>query len=71
MSYRGINIFYLISFLCTLILIAYIGLIFFPQVSSYTETEMESVTTIIIIVIALLIVAACIQFFLLVKPPKQ
>ncbi|MEM2341696.1 MAG: hypothetical protein QXX94_03625 [Candidatus Bathyarchaeia archaeon] len=71
MSDHKINIFYLISFLCTVILIIYVGLIFFPQVADYiSNPEMKSVIIIVAVIIALLIIAAGLQLFLLIKPTK-
>jgi len=68
MAGRRINIFYLISFVCILILIGYIVLVFLPEVSGYSESS--AATTVIAIVVALLFVAACIQLFLLLKPSQ-
>jgi|GEM_PF-1146879 len=65
MAGRKINIFYLISFICTIILAAYIWLVFVPQFSGYPEQESFSLA--IFLVIALLLVAAGIQLFLLIS----
>lgn len=69
MGERKINIFYLISFLCTIILIGYISLVFFPVISSYPETQ--SIIPITLLIIGLLVVAAGIELFLLLRPPDQ
>jgi len=72
MSDRRINIFYLFSLICTIALIAYIGLVFLPKMLTYVgQPEVEPVITVTSVIIALLIVAACLQFFLLVKSPKE
>jgi hypothetical protein len=69
MASRRINIFYLISLICTLILIAYVWLIFIPQIDAYADTF--EIKTILIIIIILLSAAAAIQFFLLMRPPPS
>ncbi|MBS7606809.1 MAG: hypothetical protein QW502_01925 [Candidatus Bathyarchaeia archaeon] len=69
MGERKINIFYLISFICTLILIGYIGLVFFPVISSYPE--MQPIVPITLLIIGLLGVAAGIELFLLLRPPAH
>ncbi|MBS7648637.1 MAG: hypothetical protein QXK89_04155 [Candidatus Bathyarchaeia archaeon] len=69
MNGRKINIFYLLSFICTIFLIAYISLIFLPQAASYVEYP--GIRLFMIAIIALLLIAAGIQLFLLVKPPQS
>ncbi|MBS7634169.1 hypothetical protein KEJ34_01530 [Candidatus Bathyarchaeota archaeon] len=69
MAGRRINIFYLISLICTLVLIAYICFIFIPQFNAYTD--MMGIKTVLIMVIVLLSTAAAIQFFLLIRPPQS
>ncbi|MCX8170820.1 MAG: hypothetical protein N3E47_02430 [Candidatus Bathyarchaeota archaeon] len=64
-----INIFYLISFICTIILTIYIWLVFLPQLSGYPGQE--PISLIILVVIALLLVAAGIQLFLLISSPQS
>lgn len=68
MAGRKINIFYLISLICTLVLIAYIWFIFIPQLDVYTD--MMGIKTVLIMVLVLLSAAAAIQFFLLIRPPQ-
>lgn len=69
MAGRRINIFYLISLICTLVLIAYIWFIFIPQLNAYAD--MMGIKTVLIMVIVLLSAAAAIQFFLLIRPPQS
>jgi Kef-type K+ transport system membrane component KefB len=72
MSDRKINVFYMISFICTIVLIAYVGLVFLPEMLAYVgQLEAEPVITVISIIIVLLIIAACLQLFLLVKSLKK
>lgn len=69
MAGRKINIFYLVSFICTIILVAYIWLIFLPQLSGLPGQEQLS--PMIFLIIALLLVAAGIQLFLLISSPQS
>lgn len=69
MAGRKINIFYLVSFICTIILIAYIWLIFLPQVSGYPGQE--NLSLVIFLTIALLLAAAGIQLFLLISSSQS
>jgi len=69
MAGRKINIFYLISLICILILIAYIWLVITPQI--YGCAGQESIFAVILLITVLLSVAAGIQLFLLISSVRQ
>ncbi|RJS88460.1 hypothetical protein CW705_08890 [Candidatus Bathyarchaeota archaeon] len=60
-----INIFYLISSICFLILVGYLWLVFLP-IYEFT-TAYESVKRLVSILTVLLVLSAGIQFFLAIK----
>jgi len=64
-----INVFYMISLICTLILICYVWFVLLPQFESLIEYQ--SIRASVLLIIAMLFAAAALQVFLLLKPPKQ
>ncbi len=67
-KYR-INIFYVISLICTFILIGYIWFIFLPQFEG--TMEYQAIKTIVLFIIFLLFISIGIQLFLLKTQQKS
>ncbi|RJS89443.1 hypothetical protein CW705_07560 [Candidatus Bathyarchaeota archaeon] len=64
MARSEINIFYIISFLCSILLIGYIWLVFLPAFEN--SVAYDSIRNVAFLVTALLLVSAAIQIFLAV-----
>ncbi|MCD6470170.1 hypothetical protein J7L29_05165 [Candidatus Bathyarchaeota archaeon] len=64
-----VNVFYVISLICTLILIVYSWFIFLPQFEG--TLEYQAVRTLILFIILLLLISAGIQLFLLRPKPRK
>ena len=64
-----LNVFYVISLICTLILIVYVWFIFLPQFEG--ALEYQAVKTIVLFIIFLLLISLGIQLFLLKSKPRE
>jgi len=64
-----VNVFYVISLICTLILIVYAWFIFLPQFEG--ASEYQAVRTLVLFIIFLLLISAGIQLFLLKSKPRE
>jgi len=64
-----VNIFYIFSAMCTLLLIGYFWFAFLPQFEGYSEYP--AIKTVISSITALLLVALGIQVFLAIRTEKE